>query len=84
MFSFLLTWPLTPVRGVLWLAEQIRQEAEADLTRQEITVSRLADLDEAVRSGDLTLERYAALVAELKDGPEPELPAGPDPEREKG
>lgn len=84
MFSFLLTWPLVPVRGVLWLAEQVRQGAEAELAEREAAAGRLADLDEAVRSGDLTPGRYAELVAELGDGPEPERPAGPAPEREKG
>ena len=28
LISGLLTWPLAPVRGVAWIAEQVRQEAE--------------------------------------------------------
>ena len=28
LITGLLTWPLAPVRGVAWIAEQVRQEAE--------------------------------------------------------
>jgi hypothetical protein len=28
LISGILTWPLAPVRGVAWIAEQVRQEAE--------------------------------------------------------
>jgi len=28
LITGLLTWPLAPVRGVVWIAEQVRQEAE--------------------------------------------------------
>ena len=28
LITSLLTWPLAPVRGVAWIAEQVRQEAE--------------------------------------------------------
>ena len=28
LITSLLTWPLAPVRGVAWIAEQVKQEAE--------------------------------------------------------
>jgi hypothetical protein len=28
LITGILTWPLAPVRGVAWIAEQVRQEAE--------------------------------------------------------
>jgi Gas vesicle protein G len=30
LITGLLTWPLAPVRGVAWIAEQVRQEAERE------------------------------------------------------
>lgn len=72
VFSSLLTFPLAPVRGVLWLAEQVRQEAESDLADRQAVTRQRADLDEALRTGDLTPRRHAELVAELRQQQETE------------
>lgn len=72
LFSSLLFWPLTPVRGVLWLAEQVHQEAESDLADREAIARQRMDLDEALRAGDLTPRRHAELVAELREQQEAE------------
>ena len=46
LISGILTWPLAPVRGVAWIAEQVRQEAE----RQWLDPAALHDALEDVQA----------------------------------
>ena len=61
----LVTWPLAPVRGTVWVAEQVLHEAErqwydpADIQRQ------LDDVTARRESGDLTEEEADRLEDEL-------------------
>ena len=53
LITGILTWPLAPVRGVAWIAEQVRQEAE----RQWLDP---AALQEAL--DDVQAQREAGLI----------------------
>lgn len=85
LFTGLLTLPLSPVRGVTWIAEQILNLADREVSGDpsEI-VQQLAELDEARRAGKISEQECAdmedRLVAELMrlrsgDGGFPEMEA---------
>jgi hypothetical protein len=61
----LLGLPLAPVRGVVWLAEQIRQQAEDQYYDPARIRAQLERIDEARRSGELSAEECAELENEL-------------------
>lgn len=65
LLSGLVTWPLAPVRGVVWIADQVLQEAE----RQYYDPARIrAELDEIDQ-----LRREGLIDAEEADDREEEL-----------
>jgi cytochrome c-type biogenesis protein CcmI len=53
LITGILTWPLAPVRGVAWIAEQVRQEAE----RQSMDPAALQDA-----LADVQARREAGLI----------------------
>jgi hypothetical protein len=68
LITSLLTWPLAPARGVAWIAEQVRQEAERQWldpaalqeALDDVQARReagLIDDDEADRLEDELIER---------------------------
>ena len=61
----LLGLPLAPVRGVVWLAEQIRQQAEDQYYDPARIRAQLERIDEARRAGELSEEECAELENEL-------------------
>ncbi|WP_181783395.1 gas vesicle protein GvpG [Pseudonocardia pini] len=65
LFSGLLGLPLAPVRGVVWLAEQIQGQAEEqyyDPARIRVELDRV---DQARRSGELSEQECTELENEL-------------------
>jgi Gas vesicle protein G len=78
LFVGLLTLPLAPVRGVVWIAEQVMEEMERELQDEE-SIRRdlvqleldfedgLIDEDERQMREDALLERLAASQAELAE-----------------
>ena len=73
LFTGLLTLPLAPVRGVVWLADQIGAEAERQWTDPAVVRAELEQVERAYQQGLLSEaerdERADSLVARL-------LPAG--------
>jgi hypothetical protein len=65
LLTGLLGLPLAPVRGVVWLAEQIRQQAEDQYYDPTRIRAQLGRIDEARRSGELPEEECAELENEL-------------------
>ena len=65
LLTGLLGLPLAPVRGVVWLAEQIRQQAEDQYYDPARIRAQLERIDEARRSGELPEEECAELENEL-------------------
>ena len=61
----LLGLPLLPVRGVMWLAEQIFDQAEEQFYDPARIRAQLEQVDEARRSGELTEEECAEIENEL-------------------
>jgi chorismate mutase len=65
LLSGLLGLPLAPVRGVMWLAEQIRQQAEEQYYDPARIRTQLERIDEARRAGELSEEECAELENDL-------------------
>jgi len=65
LLTGLLGLPLAPVRGVVWLAEQIRQQAEDQYYDPARIRAQLERIDEARRAGELSEQECAELENEL-------------------
>ena len=65
LISGLLTLPLAPVRGVAWVAEVVAEEADQELARRESPQRRLADLEAARATGEISEEEAARLEDEI-------------------
>ena len=65
LITGLLTLPVAPFRGVLWLAEQIRDHAEEQYYDPARIRAEFDRVDEARRSGALSDDEAAELENEL-------------------
>jgi chorismate mutase len=65
LVSGLLGLPLAPVRGVIWLAEQVLEQAEEQYYDPARIRAQLEQVDEARRSGELTEEECVEIENEL-------------------
>lgn len=79
MLTGLLGLPLAPVRGVVWLAEQIHDEAEARYRDPARIRAELERVDQARREGRLTEAECAELEDELLRRLMPQRSGGPEP-----
>jgi hypothetical protein len=61
----LATWPLAPVRGTVWVAEQVLHEAEREWYDPAVIQRELDDVAARRRAGDLTDEEADRLEEEL-------------------
>jgi gas vesicle protein GvpG len=65
LITGLLTLPLAPVRGTMWIAERLLEEAERELSDPELIERQLDEAEAAYERGELTEEEYAATEEEL-------------------
>jgi hypothetical protein len=65
MLSGLLTLPLAPVRGVVWVAEQVAEEAERRLYDEDVIRGELLQLEIDSEEGRLTEDERERLEDEL-------------------
>jgi Gas vesicle protein G len=65
LLTGLLTLPLAPVRGTIWIAEQLTAEAERELRNETSLRRRLAETERQFEAGALTIEEYEAIEDEL-------------------
>lgn len=65
LFTGLLTLPLTPVRGVIWVAEQLYEEARRQIDDPAAMRRRLLEIQTAREAGTLSEEEAAREEAEL-------------------
>ena len=56
----LLTLPLAPVRGTIWIAEQILEQAEAELNDEGAIREQLEAIQAAREAGEIGEEEAAA------------------------
>lgn len=69
LLSGLVTWPLAPVRGVVWVADQVLQEAERQYYDPALIRQELDEVDQMRREGMIDPEeadqREEELIARL-------------------
>ena len=65
LISGLLTLPLAPVRGTVWLAERIQEQAEAELYDEGAILGQLLELEQMRERGEVPEEEIAAAEDEL-------------------
>jgi Gas vesicle protein G len=56
LITGLLTLPLAPVRGTVWLAERIQEQAENEMYDEQAIQARLAEIEEARERGEIDEE----------------------------
>jgi hypothetical protein len=59
LITGLLTLPLAPVRGTVWLAERIQEQAEAELYDEDAIRAQLMEIDAARQAGEIGEEEAA-------------------------
>jgi hypothetical protein len=65
LITGLLTLPLAPVRGTVWLAEKIQEQAESELYDEGAIHEQLMQLEATHAAGELTDEELRAAEDEL-------------------
>lgn len=60
LISGLLTLPLAPVRGTVWIAERLQEQAELELYDETAIRMGLLELDRARETGELNEDEIAA------------------------
>ena len=65
LLTGLLTLPLAPVRGTVWIAEQIAAQAERELWDEKAIRRRLVQVEREYELGVLTIEEYEAIEDQL-------------------
>ncbi|MCG7524697.1 gas vesicle protein GvpG [Streptomyces sp. OfavH-34-F] len=58
LITGLLTLPVAPVRGVVWVAEKLNEAAERELSDPRVLRAQLAVLNQELEAGDITLEEF--------------------------
>ena len=67
LVSGLLLLPLAPVRGTVWIAEQIAAQAARELDDETSIRRRLAEAERDLELGLLSVQEYEAYEDELLD-----------------
>lgn len=65
LLSGLFTLPLAPVRGLVWVGENIRQEALRRLYDPQVITAQLAEVESAMEEGRISREEGERLEEEL-------------------
>ncbi len=65
LFTGLVTLPLAPVRGVVWIAEVLKEQAEAQLYDPGRIAAELHDIADAVAAGEMSEQEAAEREEEL-------------------
>lgn len=72
LFTGLVTLPLAPVRGVVWLAETLTEQAEAQLYDPGRIAARMQEIADEAAAGQITeeeaAEREEELIRRLNEG----------------
>ena len=59
LITGLLTLPLAPVRGTVWIAERILEQAEAELDDEGAIMAQLMEIDAAREAGEISEQEAA-------------------------
>jgi hypothetical protein len=65
LLTGLLTLPLAPVRGTIWIAERLLEEAERELNQPAAIEAQLDELERRHERGELSDDDYEMLEDDL-------------------
>jgi hypothetical protein len=65
LLTGLLTLPLAPVRGTMWIAERLLEEAERELNDPRVVEQRLLEAEERFERGEISEEEFELIEDEL-------------------
>ena len=65
LLTALVTLPLAPVRGTMWVAEVLLEEAERQMRDPRVVEQQLLEAEAAYERGELTEEEFADIEDEL-------------------
>jgi hypothetical protein len=65
LFTGLLTLPLAPLRGTVWIAERLLEEAERELNDPAAIEQQLNEAEAAYERGELSEEEFELIEDEL-------------------
>ena len=65
LLTGLLTLPLAPVRGTIWVAERVLEEAERQLNDPEAIEQQIVEAEAAYDRGELSKEEFEHIEEEL-------------------
>jgi Gas vesicle protein G len=65
LFTGLLTLPLAPVRGTMWIAEQIASVAEEELDEERVVRRQLVEAEIQFEAGLIGEDEYERIEDEL-------------------
>ena len=65
LISGLLTLPLAPVRGTVWIAEKLEEQAQAELNDDSALRAQLVELEELRATGEVDEKELEAAEDEL-------------------
>lgn len=79
LLTALLTAPLAPVKGVVWVADQLAEAADREVNDPAVIRARLAALNQALEDGEIDLAAFELeeerLLDRLEARTEPEAAA---------
>lgn len=58
LITGLFTWPLAPVRGVVWIADRLADAADCELHDPAVIRAQLAELNRAMEDGEIDVEEF--------------------------
>ncbi|MEU1535069.1 gas vesicle protein GvpG [Streptomyces fagopyri] len=67
LITGILTLPIAPVRGVVWVAEKLNDAAERELHDPGVLRAQLALLNRELEEGDISLEEFEREEERLLD-----------------
>lgn len=65
LFTGLLLLPLAPVRGTLWIADKLTEQAARELDDENVTRRLLVEAELALDRGELTLAEFEQVEDDL-------------------
>jgi len=65
LFTGLLTLPLAPVRGTVWIAERLLEEAERELNDPAVVEQQLLDAEARHERGEITDDELGQIEDDL-------------------
>jgi type II secretory pathway predicted ATPase ExeA len=65
LFTGLLLLPLAPIRGTVWIAEQLVEQAERELDEGRVIRRQLAEAELRYERGELTVEELEEIEDDL-------------------